>query len=411
MPELRMTATLISQLQQHLEQLQPEALGWLESMVGINSFTANMEGVNELGRLTAQCFAELGFVPEQVPSQDAGQGSHLYLSRARPGAKRVLLVSHLDTVFPPEEEARNDFRWQVSAAEGRIYGPGVIDIKGGTILIWMLLHALRECVPDVFESTDWLIAFNAAEEVMSRDFARCTTERCPAGAEAVLVFEGGPVENGEYHLVASRKGRAEYRLTSIGRGAHAGSALDRGLNAIVALAEVLPGVAALNDPARDFSLNIGRITGGTVLNRVPHEAIAELEMRAYDPRQLEQAGQRLAALQRPMTETQAGLQVQCLGVSPAWPCEDRARRLMEHWQAAAADLGLQAKPVPRGGLSDANYLCHLGPTLDGLGPAGGNAHCSERSADGSKVPEYLETASLVPKAMMNVLALRRLLAG
>jgi hypothetical protein len=99
------------------------------------------------------------------------------------------------------------------------------------------------------------------------------------------------------------------------------------------------------------------------------------------------------------------------GVSPAWPCEDRARRLMEHWQAAAADLGLQAKPVPRGGLSDANYLCHLGPTLDGLGPAGGNAHCSERSADGSKVPEYLETASLVPKAMMNVLALRRLLAG
>ena len=405
-----MTAALISQLQQQLEQLQPEALRWLERMVGINSFTANVEGVNALGRLTAECFAELGFAAEQVPSLDAGQGSHLYLSRPKLGAKRVLLVSHLDTVFPLEEERRNDFRWQVSAAEGRIYGPGVIDIKGGTMLIWMQLHALRECAPEVFESTDWLIALNAAEEVMSRDFARCTTERCPEGAEAVLVFEGGPVVNGEYHLVCSRKGRAEYRLTSIGRGAHAGSALDRGLNAIVALAEVLPGVAALNDPARDFSLNVGFITGGTVLNRVPHEAIAELEMRAYDPSFLEQAGQQLLALQRPMTEIQSGFQVQCLGVSPAWLCDDRTWRLIEHWHASAAGLGLQVKPVPRGGLSDANYLCHLGPTLDGLGPSGGNAHCSERTADGSKVPEYLETASLVPKALMNVLAMLRLLA-
>jgi len=111
-----------------------------------------------------------------------------------------------------------------------------------------------------------------------------------------------------------------------------------------------------------------------------------------------------------MTEAHAGLQVQCLGVSPAWPYEDRARRLIEHWQAAAADLSLQAKPVLRGGLSDANYLCHLGPTLDGLGPVGGNAHCSERTADSSKIPEYLETASLVPKALMNTLALLRLLA-
>ena len=406
-----MNDTLIPQLQQHLEQLQPEALRWLEQMVGINSFTAHIQGVNELGRLTAQCFAELGFTAEQVPSRDAGQGSHLYLSRSRPGAKRVLLVSHLDTVFPAEEEVRNDFRWQVNSAEGRIYGPGVIDIKGGTILIWMLLHALRECAPAVFEATDWLIALNAAEEVMSRDFARCTTERCPEGAEAVLVFEGGPVVKGEYHLVCARKGRAEYRLASIGRGAHAGSALDRGLNAIVALAEVLPSIAALNDPARDFTLNIGRIQGGTVLNRVPHEAVAELEMRAYDPALLVEAGKRLTAWQKPMTEVGAGLEVRCLGVSPAWPCDDRTRRLIEHWQAAAADLGLKAEPVPRGGLSDANYLCHLGPTLDGLGPSGGNAHCSERSADGTKVPEYLETASLVPKAMMNGLALLRLLAG
>jgi glutamate carboxypeptidase len=78
---------------------------------------------------------------------------------------------------------------------------------------------------------------------------------------------------------------------------------------------------------------------------------------------------------------------------------------------AAEQLGLRTKLTKRGGLSDANYLCHLGPTLDGLGPNGANAHCSERSADGTKIPEYLEPASLVPKAAMNVLALMRLLSA
>lgn len=70
---------------------------------------------------------------------------------------------------------------------------------------------------------------------------------------------------------------------------------------------------------------------------------------------------------------------------------------------------MRVKPVSRGGLSDANYLCDLGPTLDGLGPAGANAHCSEFSADGSKTPEYVEPLSFVPKALLNLLAIQGLL--
>ena len=73
------------------------------------------------------------------------------------------------------------------------------------------------------------------------------------------------------------------------------------------------------------------------------------------------------------------------------------------------ELGMPTKLVKRGGLSDANYRCGIGPTLDGLGPAGANAHCSERTADGSKLPEYVETNSFIPKAMLNVIAIRRLI--
>ena len=81
------------------------------------------------------------------------------------------------------------------------------------------------------------------------------------------------------------------------------------------------------------------------------------------------------------------------------------------WHEAAAKMGLKALSVPRGGLSDANHLWRLGPTLDGLGPSGGNAHCSERSADGSKLPEYLEAGTLAPKAVMNALALAGLVGA
>ena len=122
-----------------------------------------------------------------------------------------------------------------------------MDIKGGTVLIWMMLRVMQEQMPEVFDNVDWLIAANASEEVMAVDFAHRTTERCPSGAAAVLVFEGGPILAGEYHLVTARKGRAEYRITAEGRAAHAGSAHHEGINAIVALTSAVKAVAELTD--------------------------------------------------------------------------------------------------------------------------------------------------------------------
>ena len=107
--------------------------------------------------------------------------------------------------------------------------------------------------------------------------------------------------------------------------------------------------------------------------------------------------------------TVAAIEVECQGTSPAWPSSEGAGQLVNCWREAATRMGLKLVPINRGGLSDANYLCSLGPTLDGLGPDGANAHCSERSADGSKLPEYVDSDSFVPKAAMNVLAISELL--
>jgi glutamate carboxypeptidase len=376
--------------------------------VDVNSFTTNVDGVNRVGDLTAECFAPLGFKADFVPSEFAQHGRHLFLQRNGDNKRPVVLVTHLDTVFPPEEELRHDFRWQESPSENRIYGPGTVDIKGGTVLIWLVLRALQKFAPDVFANTSWLVAANASEEVMARDFAKFTSERCPQGAEAVLVFEGGPREGNDFHIVSSRKGRAEYRISAHGRAAHAGSAHDQGVNAIVALCDAVQLAAAVTDQARALTVNVGRISGGTVLNRVPHEACAELEMRAFDPKVLNDAQRKIEAL---ASDSAAKITVDCLGTSPAWPAEERTFGAFSHWKSAAEKMSLHAVSVRRGGLSDANYLCHLGPTLDGLGPSGANAHCSERSADGSKVPEFVETDSFVPKAAMNVLAILSLLGA
>ena len=136
-------------LTEFLKNQMPDALELLRQMVGINSFTSNREGVNKLGRFTAQCFAPLGFTAEFVPSPNPNNGNHLVLTRPGRSKRSVAMVSHLDTVFPPEEEARNQFHWQ---PEGdRIYGPGTHDIKGGTIMMWLVLQALRAHAPAVFE--------------------------------------------------------------------------------------------------------------------------------------------------------------------------------------------------------------------------------------------------------------------
>lgn len=398
------------ELSGYLESLMPEAMAWLQRLVEVNSFTANPAGVNRVAEITAEMFADLDFRAEFAASENAGYGNHLFLhgrdARA-PLGRPIVLVTHSDTVFPAEEEQRNDFRWLEAPSEGRIYGPGAVDNKGGTVLIWMMLHGMRKCFPKLFDSTSWLVASNASEEVVAADFARLTKERCPQGARAVLVFEGGPRSGDEYQIVTARKGRAEFRIRAEGKAAHAGSSHHDGVNAVIELAKLLPFVAGLTDSARDLTVNVANVGGGTVLNRVPHEAAAELEMRAYDPLVLADAERAIESLCREHSRS-ARFSLKCLGRTAAWPADEGTRSLVSLWSSAAEELGLKAVPILRGGLSDANYLHDLGPALDGLGPAGANAHCSIRSADGKAVPEHVEPGSFVPKTAVNILALAEL---
>ncbi len=404
-------------LRAYLDHHWPAYLDLLHQMVLINSFTLNPRGVNRLGELTAERFAELGFEAEAVQSEGFRYGRHLALSRPAIGDKRATaptigLISHLDTVYPEIEEQANDFHFRI--AGDRIYGPGTVDIKGGTVLIYMVLDGLRHFFPDVFDGVNWLILLNAAEEVLAPDFGELARARLD-GARAALVFEGGDVKDGRYQFVTARKGMARYHIEVEGRGSHAGATHRRGANAIVQLADVIRAVADLTDYERALTFNVGTVMGGTVINRVPHQAAASVEMRAYDPAVFEDGVTRMLALSDLCTVRSAAdgypcrVRVNLEGRWQPWPRNAGTLGLFDIWAAAAEELGLQ--PVTsqsRGGLSDGNWLWDLLPTLDGLGPEGDNAHSSERSDDGSKDQEYVLASSFVPKALLNIAAIVRL---
>jgi glutamate carboxypeptidase len=407
-----------SDLQTYFQRNLPVYLDLLHQMVALNSFTLNAPGVNAVGQLTAELFVPLGFEAQFIPSADFRYGRHLVLTRSGQGERgapppAIGLISHLDTVFPAAEEQANDFGFRIEG--DRIYGPGSVDIKGGTVMIYMVLDGLRHTFPQLYEGVTWRILFNAAEEVLAPDFG-ALARRVLDGALAALVFEGGDVKDGQYQFVTARKGMARYHIKVEGRGAHAGTSHEKGANAIVQLADIIREVAGFTDHARGLTFNVGTVLGGTVMNRVPHQAAASVEMRAYDMDAFEEGVRRMMALNDfcSVRSVDDGypcrVQVDLEGRWTPWPPNDGTRRLFDVWDAVAQEVGLGAVALQaRGGLSDGNWLWDLLPTLDGLGPEGDNAHSSERSDDGSKDQEYVLASSFAPKALLNVAAIARLI--
>jgi glutamate carboxypeptidase len=395
-----------------LRSQMPAALEMLRQMVGINSFTGNRDGVNRLSRFTAECFASLGFTPEYVPSTNRDWGDHLVLTRRGRSGRSIALISHLDTVFPPEEEARNNFRWLVEG--DRIFGPGTHDIKGGSVMMWLLLMGLRSQAPKLFEDLSWKLIWNSSEECYSPDFGDVCRAHFDRGTLAALVFESEECAGKESLLVVARKGRGTWRVTASGRGSHAGGKHEHGANAIVQLGQTAQRIAALTDYGRGLTVNVGTIRGGTVLNRVPHEAVAEGEFRTFTPEAFAHAKAGLLALagrgdvRSPADGYACEVKVEILTESRPWPRNPGTDGLYQLWKQAAGELGLAVNCQERGGLSDGNLIWDAVPTLDGLGPWGDNDHCSERSLDGAKLPEFVDASTFVPKAMLNIAAIRKL---
>jgi glutamate carboxypeptidase len=406
-------------LEQFLQAHLGSAKQLLQKMVAVNSFTANPEGINQLGQLTAAEFAPLGFEPTFVPCTNWRFGQHLVLVKPGRSGRVLGFISHLDTVYPNEEEIANQFFWreEVHPDHTRLYGPGTSDIKGGTVLWHLMFSALQQEVPELYEELTLVLLLNAAEEYFVDDFRVVCKQFLPQDKTiACLVFETGPFVNNIFNLVVARKGMARYRLETRGRAAHAGAMHEMGANAIVQLAEIAQKITAMTNYDKRLTFNVGVFNGGVVVNRVPHQAEMHIEFRSFDLGVFQEAVRQIEAFRDYSTVSSPADGYKCqtfvykqMEHAP-WPPNAGSQKLFAIWQKTAEELGYQAEPEERGGLSDGNPLWDYVPLLDGLGPDGRNEHSSERSADGSKDQEYVILDSFVPKALLNVLAIVALTA-
>jgi glutamate carboxypeptidase len=406
-------------LQSHLTRRLPTAMDALRQMVGINSFTHNAAGVDRVGDLTEALFEPLGLVAERSQAIECTSferpplGHHLFLSGSATNGLRIGMVGHLDTVFTQTDETAHDFRWR--EAGDRIYGPGTVDMKGGNVLIWMVLDAIRELSPRSFDRVDWRVMFNAAEEGLASQFPSLARSKLGPDARACLVYEGGELHEGTHHLINRRKGSVGLRAIARGRAAHAGGRHERGANAIVQLSELILRMHAMTDYSNDLTCNVGIVRGGSVVNQVPDLAEALIEMRAYEPAILDAACERAMELDGLSTVSsaadgfKASIEMSCRLRHAPWPVNPGTESLLRVAQAWGRQLGFSVEGRGRGGLSDGNFLWDIAPTLDGLGPVGANLHCAVRSADGSADQEYVLPGSFVPKAMLSVRIIEQLL--
>jgi glutamate carboxypeptidase len=384
----------------------------LESRVNVDCGSYTADGVNRVGRWTADFLERLGaqisIEPNSLEPDPGGQLGDTIVGRFDGGgAGRLLLLAHLDTVFDPGTAAERPFRIE----EGRALGPGVCDMKVGLLAGLYALAALRAAASGAGAPTwgpegplpiprpasgrlAWLpferlvFVANPDEEIGS-PVSTPIIARLARDSDACFVLESARA-NGD--IVSARKGNVTLRARVVGRAAHAGVEPEKGRSAIVEAAHQIVALQALNGRWAGVTLNVGVIAGGTRPNVVPDLATYEIDLRSPTRPPIEAAEAELRAIVARPTIT--GTRTSIEELSRHWPMEKlpQSERLVDHAVAVAEGLGFRLRDAATGGASDGNTTAGLGvPTLDGLGPVGGLDHSPG---------EYVEVASIVPRTTL-----------
>jgi len=373
-----------------LSEEGPRMEAALAELVSVNSFTENVEGGRQVADRLAQLFAIEGLETRRVKSDRFAD--HLIVASAKPAAGKapVALVGHLDTVFPPG--TFEGYRRDGDLARG----PGVLDMKGGLVVVAWALQALAHA--GALADVPLRLVIVSDEEVGSPE-GQAVIKSAIEGAQAALVFEAG--RKGDL-VITRRKGTGAATVIAHGKAAHAGNAHKEGANALWALAKLVDRAQSLTDYARGVTVNVGKVTGGTSKNTVPDRAEALVDLRFETRADGEALVRALEEAARECAAAVPGTSIEIQGGIARLPLErtEASAKLMESYGEAARLSGLGSGEAPLiGGGSDASTSHAMGiASIDGLGPRGIGFHTKD---------EQIEVATLVLKAK----ALARFLAS
>jgi glutamate carboxypeptidase len=384
---LLFTAYCMNALVEYFRSNLTGALGLLRTIVEIESCSYDKSGIDALAEFLAPQFRERGAVAEILCEPSGGNALRAVYESNRAG-KPVMILGHLDTVWPSGSTSARPFRIE----EGRAYGPGIFDMKSGIILSLLVCQVLREKKID--PGKNLIFFFSADEEIGSRTALPHLTS-IARSCGSVLCLEpslpGGKVKT-------FRKGVGSFSIRVEGIPSHAGVDHEKGANAILELSRLVVRLQSLTDYARGITVNVGKIQGGTASNVVPALCEAEVDFRVAtvtDARWLENVVRSLEpADQRCRIHIEGGLERPPLERTPA------VIELYEKARALAASVGMDLGEGSTGGGSDGSFTAGMGiPTLDGLGVQGEGAHALHEHIIVDDIPRRAALLTLLVQSL------------
>lgn len=348
---------------------EPQMLNFLESLVNIDSGIDNPAGIDQVARIVGGKLQQLGFDVEYLEYPDAC--THVLARKKGAGDKQVMIMGHMDTVFPKGTAAARPF----TNKDGQLYGPGVLDMKGG---ITAALFALEAMYEHGWEDKNITVFFCGDEEnAHPKTNAVELFEREGRGKDAVFNMESGRPDGG---VVIGRKGVLIPEFTVKGRAAHAGNEPEKGASAILELAHKTVDLHALNNKETGTTVNVGVFRGGLAQNIVPAQAYAKVDIRYTKVAEAEKA---LAAVREIADKTYVpGTETTLTGDKIVFmPMEttEAVLKLFHLVQEQGRKLGIpEIQGFVMGGGSDAAWTTRVGaPTVCSMGPRGGLNHSEQ----------------------------------
>ena len=336
----------------------------LAQLINQNSYTKNKAGIDADAEVFNAWMADIGFEIQTFEREHLG--NHVHYKSPKTHGKRILLLGHFDTVFPPNtfEGFTEDSEW--------IYGPGVCDMKGGN---YVALQALRNVKQRHGKITNIDMLIVSDEETGSDD-SKALTKELATQYDACFVFEAAGKND---DVVISRKGIATFTIIFEGKGAHAGNHYTDGINANLSAAHMLLDLTALTDIDKGTTVNVGKMKGGIGANTISPHAELVVEARFTNPSERDRVIAGIdTIIQSPKVngikvKASGGLQRDVMQSTP-----EQALLIKQIETITGQSLVLER----RGGVSDANVVAGLGvPTLDGFGPFGDGDHTVHERAE------------------------------
>jgi len=383
-----------NQVSEYLTNNSKDMLELLIRVADINSGTFNVAGVQEVAEVLKDEFASLGCEQAIMPVDplqivnDKGDIENIPLGPVlrcwkRPDAPiQILLVGHMDTVFPKDHK----FQKTTLLEEGKLSGPGVMDMKGGIVVMLYALRAFEQIVKE--HNIGWEVILNPDEEISSRGSAEIIANHAKKH-QMGFVFEPGMGEIGD--LVGKRKGSGKFNLVMHGKAAHAGRNFDKGKNAIYRMGEVLKIINDLNGQREGVTINAGYIHGGGALNVVADCCVCKLDARVPHVHDADWVKNNLRQIADQVNkDSEYKLEVSGDFYRSPKEIDSETEKLYSLVQEVAKHQGFDLNIRPSGGVTDGNNLSAIGlPNVDTMGVRGEHMH-SDR--------EYMIISSLEERA-------------